>query len=185
MTIPEQRSVHSKSSLRAKSATSRPWITFVVIFCALFLCLDYSYRYVIGTWGQRLLIDHLTIPAATYLIHLFMHGALASSSGHSIVFPTGSIIVNPGCEGTEGMFLIVAAVIAIRAGWTHTMVGIVGGILLMYVLNLLRLVGFYFVLKQHPAWFLPLHDLIGPTFIIAAGFLFFVAWMNTAIRTRD
>ena len=170
------------SSLRAHRIRGA---LFALIFIGVFLLLDYGYRYVIGTIGQRVLIDAVTIPAAAALINLCIHGAHVWSSGHTLLMPTGAIIVNPGCEGTEGMFLIIAAVIAVRAKLLWSIAGIVGGVVLMYLLNLIRLFSFYIALQYHRAWFEALHDLIGPTIIIAVGLLYFALWMNRVTMSVD
>jgi exosortase/archaeosortase family protein len=54
------------------------------------------------------------------------------------------------------------------------------GTVVIYIANLLRVVGLYFTLKLNPNAFSFMHMYAGQAFIIFIGFLFFLAWVGRA-----
>lgn len=54
------------------------------------------------------------------------------------------------------------------------------GAVLVYALNLARLVGLYFVAAYHLPWFLPLHTYFIPSLLIVIVALFFMWWVSRA-----
>ena len=162
------------------SKRARPWVVYVALFLAIFGLLDYGYYLTRGTMVERLLIDSLTVRPAASLINLLFPSLSAHASGHSLISSFGQINVLQGCEGTEGMFLLIAAVIPFPTGRLRRLLGIAGGVLLMYALNQLRLLALVVSLEGHRGWFASLHGLIAPTFIVVGGCLFFFAWAHAA-----
>jgi exosortase/archaeosortase family protein len=63
--------------------------------------------------------------------------------------------------------------------------GILGGVLLVYLLNLARLSVLYFVVARAPDWFLPLHTYFIPTLLIVLVSLYYLAWVSRASVVRD
>jgi hypothetical protein len=51
---------------------------------------------------------------------------------------------------------------------------------LVYALNLARLVGLYFVAAYRMPWFLPLHAYFVPSLLIVAVALFYMGWIAYA-----
>src|SRR5262249_49733842 len=117
---------------------------------------------------------------AAALINLLAPRASITASGHSLLSSTGTVNILGGCEGTEAMFLLIAAVLPFPASWLSKLVGAAGGVVLVYVLNQFCILILVVSLQRYPHWFGPLHGLIGPTFIVLAGCLFFLAWANAA-----
>jgi exosortase family protein XrtM len=159
---------------------TRPWFIYVVLFLVIFGALDYGYYLSRGTAVERLLIDTLTVRPAATVINTVAPAALTRASGHTLLSPVGQIDVMQGCEGTEGMFLLIAAVLPFPARWPSKLAGAFGGVLLMYAMNQLRILALVASLRWHREWFASLHGLIAPTFIVVAGSLFFFIWANTA-----
>ncbi len=171
------------SPLKAKG--SLHWIVYIALFLAIFGALDYGYYLTRGTVVEYLLIDRLTARPAAVIINTLVPAAAMSASGNTLLSPFGQINILQGCEGTEGMFLLIAAVLPYPARWRWKLVGATGGVLLMYLLNQLRMFTLVVSLRWHQGWFASLHGLIAPTFIVVAGSLFFFAWANvSASRVR-
>jgi exosortase family protein XrtM len=156
------------------------WIAYVALFLAIFAALDYGYYLTRGTAIERLMIDQLTVHPAAAFINLLVPRAAVTASGHSLLSHMGSINILEGCEGTEAMFLLIAAIVPFPASRLLKLVGAACGVVLVYVLNQLRLLILIISLQRHPDWFGPFHGLIGPTFIVLAGCLFFFVWANMA-----
>ncbi|MGO9336579.1 MAG: hypothetical protein ACLPY1_03625 [Terracidiphilus sp.] len=155
-------------------------VIYVVLFLATFCALDYGYYLTRGTVVEHLLIDTLTVRPAAAVINVVAPAASASASGNSLLTPFGQINVSGGCEGSEGMFLLIAAVLPFPARRLSKLVGVICGVSLMYVMNQLRILALVLSLHWHRDWFESLHGLIAPTCIVVAGCIFFFAWVNAA-----
>jgi exosortase family protein XrtM len=149
-----------------------------VFFLAIFGVLDYGYYLTRGTVVERLLIDTLTVRPAAAVINAVVPAASAVADGSTLQTSFGRINIKEGCEGSEGMFLLIAAILPFPARWLSKLAGVCGGVFLMYVMNQLRLLGLVASLRWHRAWFESLHGLIAPTCIVVAGCIFFFAWVS-------
>lgn len=81
-----------------------------------------------------------------------------------------------GCEGVEGMFLVIAALAAFGMRRRYKILGMAAGTVFLYMLNLVRIISLYYTVKYHPTMFDIMHVYVGQTFIIFFGVMFFVVW---------
>ncbi|MDD5035612.1 MAG: exosortase family protein XrtM [Methylococcaceae bacterium] len=82
-----------------------------------------------------------------------------------------------GCDGAGALFLIIAAILVSPSTFCRKLFGLILGMALIYVLNLIRISGLYFVIAYQPDWFLLVHTYLAPTLIIAVGCLYFAWWV--------
>jgi exosortase family protein XrtM len=155
-------------------------VTYVVLFLAIFAALDYGYYLTRGTMVEHLLIDTLTVRPVAAVINVVVPAASARASGNSLFTQFGNVNILEGCEGSDGMFLLIAAVLPFPARRLSRLIGIIGGVSLMYAMNQLRILALVLTLHRRPDWFASLHGLIAPTCIVVAGCIFFFAWANSA-----
>jgi exosortase family protein XrtM len=168
------------STLWLCGTIERAWITYILLFLVIFGVLDYGYYFARGTFVEHLIIDKLTVRPAVAIIDTLEPTARATASGHSLLSPFGRINILQGCEGTEAMFLLIAAVLPFPVRWKAKLLGVGTGVLLMYAMNQLRILALFAALRWHRDWFSSLHGLIAPTFIVLVGCLFFFLWANAA-----
>ena len=161
---------------------ARRWVLYMAFFLAIFGALDYGYYLARDTVIERLIVDRLTVRPAAVFINLLFPAASAKASGHDLFSTFGEINIVQGCEGTEAMFLLIAAILPFPARLKTKVLGITGGVLLLYILNQLRLLLLMVFLHSHQDWFGAIHGLIAPTFIVTAGCLFFLAWVSAVVR---
>jgi exosortase family protein XrtM len=176
-----------KKDLFADSAQSpnkkraRFGIIYVALFLVIFGALDYGYYLTRGTAVERLLIDTLTVRPIAAVINAAVPAMSASASGKRLLTQFGSVNILEGCEGSDGMFLLIAAVLPFPARKLSKLVGVVGGVSLMYAMNQLRILVLVLTLHWRPAWFASLHGLIAPACIVVAGCIFFFGWANSVV----
>lgn len=161
----------------------RSLMRLVSTFALIFFALQWGYQTARGTVLERLVIDKATVKPSAALINWLAPTEQVKANGSQLVSATTRLSVLNGCEGTESLFLIMAAILAYRCPWRHKVIGLLVGTLLIYTLNQGRIVGLYFALQQHQALFSALHGYIGPTLIIAVGCLFFTGWMQWSMRS--
>lgn len=155
---------------------------FPIAFLALFGMLLFAYHKSRDTPVERFLIDYATVTPSVALINRIAPEEHVVARGHRLVSPHARLSVLNGCEGTETMLLMFAAILVYPAAWRHKLPGIVLGLGLVYALNQARIVGLYFALRYDRQVFDLLHGYLGPTLIVVVCALFFMAWAELAKR---
>ena len=161
-------------------------LRFTLAFLLAFFLLQYGYSASRGTIFEHLVIDVATVQPSVAIINLVAPGEQAAATGHRIVSPLGGLSVLNGCEGTESIFLLLAAIAAFSAPWKHKLKGAFLGTVFIYLLNQGRIVSLYFAAHHDRHWFDLLHGYVAPTLIIVLGCVFFLWWAsrNAAIANE-
>jgi exosortase family protein XrtM len=130
------------------------------------------------------LTGKLTAGVSTHLINLLVSSERAVARGSQI---TGSVALNIviGCDGIEGIILVVAALGAFPMPALRKLTGIAAGTAVIYIANLMRVVALYFTLKLNPNAFSFMHMYAGQAFIVFIGFLFFLAWVGRSAANYE
>lgn len=148
----------------------------VFLFALTFSILYWGYQEARGTAIERAIIDTATVKTSVFFINQIRPDEQVRAQGHRLVSSYVKLSVLNGCEGTESLFLVIAAIAAFRSSWRHKAVGFFLGIALIYFANQARIIGLYFSLRHDRVWFEMLHGYVGPTFIIALGCMFYLWW---------
>nr|WP_119631932.1 archaeosortase/exosortase family protein [Methylocaldum marinum] len=154
-------------------------------FLLLYGGLQWLYQDARGGALERLLIDTLTVRPSAALIDWLTPGERVIAEGHRLVSPWARLNVLNGCEGTETVLLLGAALLVFPARLRHKLQGLLGGSLLIYTLNQTRIVGLYYALRHDRDSFQLLHGVLAPTLIILAASLFFLVWAKQARSTPE
>jgi exosortase family protein XrtM len=160
-------------------------LRFAMVFLLSFCLLQYAYSSNRGGMVEHLVIDVATVCPSAVLINFINPGKQAIASGQRILSPQGSISVLNGCEGTETLFLLAAAIGAFRASWKNKLKGVLLGTCLIYCLNQARIVALFFAAQENRRWFDMIHGYIAPSLIIVLSSLFFLWWANVAIEDES
>ena len=115
--------------------------------------------------------------------------------GQSISSSRFAVEVVRGCDAMEATAVLVAAMLASPVPALRKVPGIIGGVLLLGLVNLVRIVSLFFVGIHWPSWFDTLHFQVWqPVFILLAvgGWLMWALWarrprprMKAATRVQD
>ncbi len=161
-------------------SSNTPLLRLLAVFAAVFFLLHLGYQAGRGTVLERTVIDLATVKPSAWLINWISGQEQVRAQGASLVSPQTRLSVRSGCESTESMFLLIAAVLAFRSPWLRRLVGLTLGIMVIYLANQIRIVALYFALHHDHALFAALHGYIAPTLIIAVGCIFYLWWMRWA-----
>jgi exosortase family protein XrtM len=153
---------------------NRREFTFIAKFILFFLIGQGIYLIVRPSLAP-LLTGTLTAGVSTHLINLLAPGERASAHG-SVINGSVSLNIVVGCDGVEGIILVLSALGAFPMAGSRKWTGIAIGTAVIYFANLFRVVALYFTLKIHPNAFSFAHMYAGQAFIILVGFLFFLGW---------
>jgi len=114
---------------------------------------------------------------AGWVINLF--GENATVIGQNIASSRFAVQVVRGCDAMDATAMLVAAIVASPVSIRRKMPGILAGVLLLAVVNLLRIVSLFYVGIYWPAAFNTIHFHVWqPVFIVLAvgGWLMWAVW---------
>jgi exosortase family protein XrtM len=154
-----------------------PWkrlLLFVLLFTAMYAGLSHA-------WGEGLshwIIDVATVkPAAWIARNLTGEPAIVAAGSH-LRSPQASINVLYGCEGTDVLMLLAAALLVAPVAWGDRLLGLAAGTVFVFMINQLRVLALFFSIWLRPTWFGPLHGLVAPLTVVVLVAAFFLAWLR-------
>ena len=153
------------------------WL-ILAIFLGVFAILQWAWGEARDTWVERLVIHEATVKPAAALVQILTPEANAQPVAASIKAPGGGLNILNGCEGTEVMFLLIAAFAAVRLGWRQKLIGLGLGLGLVFVLNQARILALFYAFRNERSLFDLLHTTVLPAVLIAAVALYFYAVLH-------
>jgi exosortase/archaeosortase family protein len=151
-----------------------------VRFLALFLAiLGGYYLLTLSDWVDRFLIYSTlewTADAAGWL--LSFAGRSATVHGVTIQGPDFAMRIQRGCDPLEPIMLFGAAVIAFRAPLRKKLPGILVGGLVLFALNLIRILSLCWTIQNYPGWFETVHQEWWPALFIILSLVLWVVWIR-------
>lgn len=159
-------------------------ILFVGKFILYFLAGQVLYS-LLNPVLSPLLTDLLTASASAHLIDLISPGLLVTTKGNTILSGGISLNIAIGCDGIEGLIIVLAAVGSFPMSRSRKIIGMMMGAGFVYAANLLRVVALFFTLKYQPDLFSFIHMYIGQVFIIFISVLFFLIWVGRSDKQHE
>jgi exosortase/archaeosortase family protein len=162
------------------AAVDRPqpvWRALLVFFVAFGL-LQWGWGLARDSWIERLVIHEATVKPAAALVRLLTPEVPARGVGPSIKAPGGGLNILNGCEGTEVMFLLMAAFAAVRLSWRRRVWGLALGLALVFALNQARVLALFYAFRTDRSLFDILHTTILPVALVALSLVYFHAVLS-------
>jgi exosortase/archaeosortase family protein len=164
----EKRKKQSSENIATKFLISwkqkAPVLFFVGGFCLLMI-LFYVF------WNSELFREHILINILS--VNAFLSSGILNLlrqhthiDGSNIYSPFYAISVSKGCDAIEAMALFLSTTLAFPMKWKTKVKGIIGGIGLLFFINLIRIVTLFFAGAYYPSTFEILHAQIWPVVII-------------------
>lgn len=148
------------------------WLS-LAIFLGVFFVLQWSWDEARGTWIERIVIHEATVKPAAALVRTVTPEVDARPVAASIKATGGGLNILNGCEGTEIMFLLVAAFAAVRMSGRRKLLGLGLGLALVFMLNQARILALFYAFRNERALFDTLHTTVLPAVLIAVVALYF------------
>ena len=145
------------------------------LFLLCLLVLEAAWMAARPTQFNRWLIDEATVGTSTALINLLTPKVAASAHESSIVASGGGINVRSGCEGTEVLLPLIAALLASPISWRMRLFAGLTGTALVFALNQLRLLALFYSFRIDPVLFGRIHGFVGPLLLDLGVLVFFQA----------
>lgn len=137
-------------------------------------------------WSDTLMhwvIDVGTVRPAAWIAATLESNPAIVADGTHLRSPDGTINVLYGCEGTDVLMVLAAALLVAPIPWQRRLLGLIVGAAFIFVLNQARVLALFYAFRRHLTWFGDLHGLVAPLIVIAATTLFFLWW--TGVSERD
>lgn len=160
------------------------WLS-ALLFLSVFFILQMSYNACRGSDFEHFILGDLTVAPTAAVIELLTPAVQVKAQGNQLIAPGGGITVLKGCEGTEIMFMLVAAFAAVVMPWRRRLTGLGLGILLVFCLNQVRLVTLFYVYRSEPSLFNLLHGTVAPIVLILCVALYSFYWMGGSRQTSQ
>lgn len=167
----------------------RPALIFLVVFIGLYLVLNTVYGLFITSFlpGADSVTKVVTQQVA-YVLSFFHEEISVMPDDTSRFIPillSGTVIVNvfEGCNGINVMIVYLSFLIAFRGTWKNTLYVGFGGIVIIYIMNLLRVGLLFEVALNFPNQLYFFHKFLFTGFIYAVVFVIWYYWIRHVRRS--
>jgi exosortase/archaeosortase family protein len=149
-------------------------LAFVLLSGAFYGALAQAWERGLATW----LIDVVTVPPAAWLARLVCGDPDIAARGAHLQSPSASLNVLFGCEGTDVLLVLAAALLVTPVRWTYRWAGVLAGMAVVFLVNQLRLLALFVALRSPGGWFGALHGLVAPLVVVVAVTAYYFFWLR-------
>ena len=157
----------------------RFFLLFVVLLAALF-------GLELTPWVQDWFVVPWTNALArisTWIVTLFDGNVVATGKVMRSNANGFAVSIEAGCNGVEATLVLLAAILAFPAPWTHKAVGLVIGILAVQLLNILRVISLFYLGQWNYEVFEWAHLYVWQALIMLDVLVVWLIWVRRVPRT--
>lgn len=156
-----------------KSRRAAPFNAVLIFFGALVFFFwvlnnNWAFRHVIAPYS-----DFVAFAAAA-IFKLF--GRTALQTGSIVTVDGNPLSIATGCNGAEALALYFSAVLAFPTGGRQKLYGLGLGLIGIFLINQVRVVGLFIVASVKPQILPEAHNYAGQTFVIVMGMALWWFW---------
>ena len=151
-------------------------LRFIVVASVLYGLFHFGYHKIPDDVLRTQIYPNVIGHAAAATINTITPDREVWVKDHAIISPKARLNIVRGCDGSGVLFMLCAAILGFGANLRQTLAGLATGILTVYLINQVRIVGLYYVVEHNRLWFPPVHTYYAPTLIILLIAAFFLAW---------
>jgi len=157
------------------------WLRFLTVF-TLLLCGFYAAALL--PLGQRAFYNYLR--ANAWISNAILRGLGQDTylSGVTIRSNQFAIAIRRGCDALEPAWFFCAAVLAFPVPWRRKRLVLAGGVTIILVLNLVRIVSLYFVGMRMPGFFETAHLELWPAAFMLTVLLLWISWIRSSVAAE-
>lgn len=165
----------------------KPFLIFLLKFFLSYLILTFLYQIYLNSFDSSpLKVDTITEIVSVQTqqtIELFNYNSHVEphpKQNSNMLFVEGKNVarVVEGCNAISVIILFIAFVIAFKGTWKRTVMFVLAGSILIYLLNVIRIALIAIALYHYPQHEHLLHGVVFPLFIYGVVFLLWVIWVS-------
>lgn len=157
----------------------RPDARFLIVFLTI---LGSSFTVIaLNPVNEAVILPYTAFIARMSATALRVLGEPAAVTGCVVSSPRFAVTIYNGCNGLITSLIFIAGVLAFPARWTAKLVGVVGGLVIIQILNLIRVLSLFYIGIYFPDYFNNAHVFIWQSLIIISGVVLWVVWANRSM----
>lgn len=165
----------------------KPFLLFLGKFALTYLVLTFAYQYYLNQFEvKNHEVDGFTrlvtgqVEQTLLFFNCDAHSELHPTAACYKFFYNGKYIsrIVEGCNALSVIILFIAFVIAFSGKLKHTILYIIGGSLIIHILNITRIALLMIAFYNFPEANTLLHDILFPLVIYGTVFILWVIWVN-------
>jgi len=169
--------------MKLREAWRRPEVRFLILFLTI---LGVSFT----TIALHQVNDAFVVPYTAFIadvsgLVLRLFGEQASVNNCVVSSPRFAVTIYNGCNGLITSLIFISGVLAFPARSGAKVVGVFGGLLIIQVINLIRIVSLFYIGVFLPALFNQSHIFIWQSVVILAGVALWVLWAHYLASPAD
>ena len=155
MMTKEESKLHRKNPRRFWNRNERPVLHFCLMFCGILLLFSGLLR--TEFFQTHLITPHLHQIANLCGMLISKIGTSCEISGTTILSEKFSITIVQGCDSLYPTILLWAALLAHPVSWKSKMFGIIAGAVILFIMNIIRVISMFYLGRSFPSLFGPVH----------------------------
>ena len=161
-----------------QSIVSRSRFILMASFICLLVAMQFGWSQVRGTELERMIVDEMTAKPSAWLIARITPDIPVRAIGSRLIAPGGGVNILNGCDGTDIVLLLVAAMLVAPITPLQRLSGILIGSGLIYVCNQARIIALFYSYRADKPVFNLLHGLVTPILLILVATSFYILWLG-------
>ncbi|OIQ21952.1 exosortase family protein XrtF [Lacinutrix sp. MedPE-SW] len=162
-------------------------IKFILTFLLVYIALSYAYKLYLDNSNSPVYypdyVTHQVAKQTNALVSFFGYDSQVVKHPDE---PSMKMIINgnylarviEGCNALSVIILFVAFIVAFKGKLKTTVLYILFGILIIYIINIIRIALLSIGIYHYPEYTTILHSVIFPTIIYGLVFLLWMLWVN-------
>ena len=171
-----QSDAFQQLSSRLGRLNDYPQLRFILVFSCFYCLLHSAYYLVPDSFLREQVYYHLIIAVCVEVINFLVPAENVSGQGNILYAPAASLEIVRGCDGAGSLFLLIAGITAFRTALLKKIKGLLLGITVVLMLNLIRVIALYFIVVYQYDWFTPVHAYYAPGLMVLVCVWFFSWW---------
>ena len=159
-----------------------PTWRFIILAILIFLALNQAYLRA-SPRIKNILARQMNAVVAAAIIQTLTPAEEVRADGGVLVGVRGRVDIKNGCEGFEVILILAAIILAYPLGWRMKVAGLLLGSLVLYAVNLGRIVSLFYISAIRPEWFDPAHTLVWQIIMILLAVAIFLGCIQLDRRT--
>ena len=157
---------------------ARRLIIWLVLWAVLYVFSVFLYNFSYPV-TLEVLIYYLQVEPAAWLLQLTLPDHEIISDDAVIKTGRKALEVMRGCDGIEAWLLLATSLAVFPMSWRRRLRSLVLGSVLIYSLNLARIVSLFHIMLSKPEWLDLAHGLIWQSIMVLSALGFVLYWMHS------